>query len=93
MNDDLKQRCIESLIERVKDIRYGADRDATIAEMRLMQMHGADWPNATVAEWNESANAAIERGFLRQEFEDCDKLFYITPPAKASGGQLDLFAV
>jgi len=107
MDEQLKQQCIEALIERVKDIRWGAERDATIAEIRLVQMYSADWPNATVAEWNEAANAAIEQGLLREEFEDCRKLYYVQPkptkrePARKAGPtrkesnpqQLDLFAV
>ena len=107
MDEQLKQQCIEALIERAKDIRWGAERDATIAEIRLLQMHSADWPNATVSEWNAAADSAIEQGLLREEFEDCRKLYYVEPkqtkrePARRAGQsrkdsspqQLDLFAV
>lgn len=107
MNEQLKQQCIEALIERVKDIRWGAERDRTITEIRLLQMHSADWPNATVSEWNAAADSAIEQGLLREEFEDCRKLFYVEPrqakrePARKADSsrkepspqQLDLFAV
>lgn len=107
MDKHLKQQCIEALIERVKDTRWGAERDVTIAEIRLLQMHSADWPNATVAEWNTAADSAIEQGLLREEFEDCRKLYYVEPqqtkrePARKAGPtrkesnpqQLDLFAV